>query len=258
MKTTPIFPRIIALSVLAGIGLLASTGCVSSKYKEAKKDTPPPHLLNVPFPPASLEATLNTLVTYNGPGSWKRNAFWDEYVVTCHNPGRAPLTVSAATLTDFADASRSPGSKPWALEKESKNLEQKYKEAGVAFVRYTAPGVLIVGAGTAAAFSAGIFSAGATTAATATVVVLPLYYITVLAINQHNKVAMEKEFDRRRLALPLTLAPGETRTDSFYFPMMPSPRSLGLRWSSGQQAGETVLPLDFLHGLHEKSPSSSK
>ena len=131
MKTTPIFPRIIAMSVFAGIGLLASTGCVSSKYKEAKKDTPPPHLLNVPFPPASLEATLNTLVTYNGPGSWKRNAFWDEYVVTCHNPGRAPLTVSAATLTDFADASRSPGSKPWALEKESKNLEQKYKEAGL-------------------------------------------------------------------------------------------------------------------------------
>ena len=50
-------------------------------------------MLNVAFASAPLKATLSSLITYNGPGSWKRNAFWDEYVVplvrggyTFHHP----------------------------------------------------------------------------------------------------------------------------------------------------------------------------
>ncbi len=239
--------------ILIGLGLFAFTGCVSSKYKAAQKATPPPQLLNVAFAPAPLEATLATLITYNGPGSWKRDAFWDEYVITLHNPGREPLTVSSADLVDFADTDRAPGNEPWALEKQSKTLEQQYKEAGVAFVRYTAPGVLIIGAGAAAMGSAGIFSAAFSTAAGATIIALPVYYVGVLTINHYNKVAMEKEFNRRRLALPLTLAPGETRTGSLFFPMVPNPRSLGLRWFTGATNGDIALPLDFLHGLHAAS-----
>jgi hypothetical protein len=215
-------------------------------------------LLNVTFAPAPLAATLNTVITYDGPGSWKREAFWDEYVVTLHNPGSQPLTVPVVELADYAGTGRSAGSNPWALEKESKTLEQKFKNAGVAFVRYTAPGVLILGAGAAAITSAGIFTAAASTAAAATVIALPVYYIGVLTINHHNKVAMEKEFNRRRLVLPLTLAPAETRTGSFFFPMIPSPRSLGLRWASGPETGEAVLPLEFLRGLHTSpAPAAS-
>src|SRR5208283_1544404 len=120
-------------------------GCVSSRYLEAKKDTPPPQLLNMPFAPSRLEAALNTVITYNGPGSWKRDAFWDEYVVTLHNPGGQILTITAVELTDLSGTARTAGDKPWKLEKESKTLEEKYRAAGVAFARYTVPGVLIVG-----------------------------------------------------------------------------------------------------------------
>ena len=244
--------------------LLLSTGCVSNKYKKAKSDIPPPQMLNVAFAPAPLEATLTTLITYNGPGSWKRDAFWDEYVVTLHNPGNQPLTVTTAGLTDFAGLARTAGGEPWALENESKTLERKYKDAGMAFVRYTAPGVLIVGAGASIiAASGGIavfgpVSAGASAAAAATLVAIPVYYIAVLTINHRNKVAMKNEFTRRRLALPLTLAPGETRTGSFFFPMVPSPRSLGLRWSTATTSGESVLPLDFLRNLHLKSAEATR
>ena len=122
-------------------------------------------------------------------------------------------------------------------------------------MRYTAPGVLMLGAG-AGFVSASLFSSGAATAAAATMVALPVYYVTVLTINHYNKVAMEKEFTRRRLALPLTLAPGETRTGSFFFPMVPSPRSLGVHWSSGPDSGAALLPLGFLHELHLKSTVS--
>ena len=259
MKMVSLFtPRLVPAVALSLSVTFLSTGCVSNKYKEAKKDTPPPELLNVTFAPALLEAVLSTVITYNGPGSWKRDAFWDEYVVTLHNPGSQPLTVATAGLTDFAGLARTAGTEPWALEKQSKTLERQYKDAGIAFVRYTAPGVLILGAGVAAISSAGIFSAGAAGAATATVVVLPLYYIGVLVINHSNKVAMEKEFNRRRLALPLTLAPGETRTGSCFLPMVTSPRSLALHWSSESGSGDTVLSLDFLRGLHLKVPATNK
>ncbi|MDB6113852.1 MAG: hypothetical protein JWQ62_797 [Lacunisphaera sp.] len=234
----------------------ALIGCVSPRYRAAPEKTPAPRLLNVAFAPAPVTAVLNTVITYNGPGSWKRDACWDEYVISLHNPGAQPLQISSATLSDFAGTPRPDGREPWALEKESKRLERKYRDAGITFVRYTAPGVLIFGAGASFA-SAAFFSAGAATAASACFLALPIYYAGVLTINHHNKAAMEKEFNRRRLALPLNLAPGETRTGSFFFPMVPNPRSLGLRWSQERTEGETALPLGILQGLHADAPAAT-
>ena len=123
----------------------------------------------------------------------------------------------------------------------------------MAFVRYTTPGLIIVGTG-AAVVAANAFTAAGAVAATATLVVLPVYYIGVVTINHFNKAAMEKEFERRRIVLPMTLAPGQTWTGSLFFPMVPSPRLLSMKWSSGAKDGESVLPLDFLHSLHIQVP----
>jgi hypothetical protein len=65
------------------------------------------------------------------------------------------------------------------------------------------------------------------------------------------------EFTRRRLPLPLTLAPGETRTGSVFYPMVRDPRSLELYWSSETGNGQATLPLDFLHGLHVPAAQAS-
>lgn len=116
-------PRILpTLAILLNLVLL-STGCVSNRYRKSPRDTPPPQLLNMRFASAPLEGPLASLITYNGPGSWKRNVFWDEYVVTLHNPGGEPLTVSSIMLIDYAGTSRTPGNNAWALKKQSKSLE---------------------------------------------------------------------------------------------------------------------------------------
>src|SRR3979411_2456355 len=86
---------------LACVAVCVGPGCISSKYKFAGKQTPPARALNVPFPPAPLDASLASVVTDGGPGSWKREAFWDEYVVALHNTGDQPLQISSATLADF-------------------------------------------------------------------------------------------------------------------------------------------------------------
>jgi hypothetical protein len=56
-------------------------------------------------------------------------------------------------------------------------------------------------------------------------------------------------FKRRRLPLPLTLAPGETRTGSLFYPMV-RPGSLALYWSNDSGSETAVLPLEFLQALH--------
>lgn len=246
--------RLICVVALLFGAVSLHVGCISSKYRAAPKGIPPPKLLAVAFAPARLEATLITLITYNGPGSWKREAFWDEYVVSVHNPGDSALTVSAAGITDVLGTVRAPRDKPWALEKESKTLERKYRDAGIAFVRYTTPGLIILGTGAVAISSAGAMTAAAASVVAVTFVALPIYYLEVVNFNEMNKAAMEKEFERRRLVLPLTLAPGETRTGSFFFPMVPSPRSLTLRWNAESGSGDAILALDFLHDLHVKAP----
>ena len=237
-------------SFLLAAALCLVTACVSSKYKRADKHTPPIQPLNVKFPPSTLDSSLYSEISDGGPGSWKREAFWDEYVVIMHNEGDHALNVVSATLTDYAGAARSAGSDPWALERESKTLEKRYRDAGIAFARVAAPRVIVGAAEPEVAASAGIGAAGAAGAATATAVALPVYGATVFGINMHNKAAIKKEFNRRRVPLPLTLGPGETRTGSFFFPMVPNPQTLTVRWTSTAGGGETTLELHFLKGLH--------
>lgn len=242
-------------ATIVGLVLCFQCGCVATKYKLAKKNTPPVQPLNIAFPPSSpLQATLAALISYGGPGSWKREALWDEYVVALENHGEGSLTIDSALLADSAGTIYAPSSDPWALEKQSKKLEKQYRDRGEAFIRVAGPGVVIVGVGaatvSAAAGSTVFVSAGVVGAAMATIVVLPVYYATVLGINHHNKKAVMTRFNRRRLPLPLTLAPGETRTGSLFYPMVRSPSSLTLHGSTDTGSAMSVLPLEFLHELH--------
>jgi hypothetical protein len=239
-----------ASSLLFAGGLCLVTACVSPKYQRAVKSTPPIQPLNVKFPPSTLDSSLYSEISDGGPGSWKREAFWDEYVMIMHNNGEQALNIASATLMDYAGQVRPAGSDPWALERESKTLEKRYKDAGIAFSRMAAPRVIASAAEPTVAASAGIGAAGAATAATLTAVALPVYGATVFGINMHNKAAIKKEFNRRRVPLPLTLGPGETRTGSFFFPMVPNPQALTVRWTSSAGDGETTLELHFLQGLH--------
>jgi len=168
---------------------------------------------------------------------------------------------------DFNGVPRQPGNDPWKLERESKSLARRYRDAGVTVVRIAAPRLLVTTAEPSVAAAAGIGGAGAAAATTATAVALPVYGATVLGINLHNKKSIAAEFSRRRLPLPVVIAPGETRTGSLFFPMVPNPRSLIVHSSSetdgGQDHGavrvdDSVLPLDFLQGLHVKGASAKE
>jgi hypothetical protein len=251
IRHTKIYTALLAIVSVA----MTFAGCASPRYKMVRKDTPPVVPLDVAVAQLPVQLALNAVIIYKGPGSWKRVALWDEYVVTFRNQGEEPLTIDAATLVDFAGANLEPGVDPWVLEKKSQALEKRYRRAGVAFARNALPAVVILGTGTAVA-AATVFTATAGVAAVATVVALPVYYIVVLSVNHSNKSAVKAEFARRRLALPITLGPGETHTGSLFFPMVPNPQLLSAQWVSGSAGGDVKMSLEFLQGLHVPSPAT--
>lgn len=244
-------PRFALPFLLLALGL---GGCVSSKYKMAGKDTPPAKLLELKAEETAAQAVLRTVVVYQGPGSWKKAAYWDEYVVSVRNPGPAPLTITGAELTDIDSLILTPGENPWELEKQSKARLKNYRESGRPILIGAGVTLLwVASVDVAAGMALGLGGSTALAAGAATVLVgVPLWAIGSGVRTLVARDAINDEFGRRRAHLPMTLEPGTERTVSFFFPVAPGPKKLTLRHRSGEAAGELSFDLAPLAGLHLK------
>lgn len=237
------------------VAVLLSAGAVwsgnASDNVQAATPLVPVNLVTAQPPVAMV---LHTIIIYNSPGSWKREALWDEYVVTLSNQGTQPLTVASASLADSSGTSYAASASMRALGKESTILEQRCFDAGLAFARAAEPAAVTVGGGIRLiGATGGVTDASASLAVGAAVVPVPAFYTRKIV--SLSKQYFADEFKQRCLALPMTLAPGEARAGSLFFPMVPNPRALNLHWSNGIASGELALPLDSVHGLHVQAPA---
>jgi hypothetical protein len=97
----------------------------------------------------------------------------------------------------------------------------------------------------------GVSNAGAVTAGATGMIGIPLVLLGSGVRTMVARHAITAEFDRRALALPLPLAPGETRTGSLFFPVTPGPTRLFLLLKDTAGNGQDlVLDLAPLAGLH--------
>lgn len=234
---------------------LVLTGCVTSKrYRMANEGTPVAVPLNLTTVVAASELRLVTVIVYQGPGSWKLRARWDEYAVGLTNRDAAPLTIDSVALVDMLGVEQGPGTDPWKLEKQSEANGEKYARVGR----------VVLGVGAAAgAMEVAAIGYGLTGGAVAGVFFLmPAVLIgegaAVVVMNHNNKLKVEREFSRRRINLPLTIAPGQSVAGSFFFPMTPGPKRLYARGRQGEQPVEIVLELSSLAGLHLKPADPPK
>ncbi len=238
--------KVIVLTAVALTVTLLS-GCVTSaKYYLAPEDTPPAVPLNLVARTPALDLTLNTVIVYQGPGSWKQEALWDEYVIVLANRSAGPVAIDSASLIDPLGEMQVPGINPWVLEKLS---EANWK-------KYTRVGLYVLGGGVAIqSFGLGLYAAGmGGGAAAGWFVAVPLALVANVVIvgvkNRGNKRIVNTEFDRRRLRLPFELTPGEAMQGSFFFPVVPGPQQLILRGKAGEAPLEILLDLKPLAGLH--------
>lgn len=253
------------LALAAMLPPFGLTGCVASKYKLASKETPPAVLLNLTAARPPVEVVLHSVIVHQGPGSWKKEAYWDEYVLSVVNRGTVPFILEAATLTDFQEIASGPGGDPWKLESESKTWWQKAKSSQIGSLVAIGVGGFGVAVGLAgAALSTGdIFVPMTATgtalagAAAAVLVAAPVYAVTVVVINSSNKKQVLTEFSRRRLSLPATIAPDQTAQGSLFFRISPGPQRLVLRGRAGDEPIEVVVDLAPFRGLHLKAPPTA-
>ena len=251
MRRAPSVPLAAVALLLAGVFL---TGCVTSKkYRMAKEDTPPARPLDWQVASPPVELTLRAVIVFKGPGSWKREARWDEYLVRMANRGELPVTIESVRLVDILGQPQVPGTDPWQLEKMSYTNWDRYGKTGLK-VAAGAGAVALYGGAVYATSAGALMSGGATAGGAVALNIIPvvaLLDITAVAImNHNNKAKVQAEFDRRRLPLPPVVAPGSTVEGSWFFPMTPGPQRLEIKGWAGEVPVELILDLQPLAGLH--------
>lgn len=243
------------LMVFLSLLWLLLTGCVSDKYVSYPTRASPPTPLVLDLGGEPVAVRLDSVIVYHGAGSWKKEAYWDELQVTLTNRSDRPVTLATFLLVDRAGNQLPTGTDPWALERASTELTHLYERTGISFALNTLGyaaltyGAVGVGAMTGAALTSSW--AGLSTGAAIGAAVVPAAAVYVMVKNNRNRRIVEAEFHRRRVPLPLTLAPGETRSGSLFFPMSVSPRELIVHWTRDAVAGSTTLATPQLAGLHE-------
>lgn len=238
-------------------GLLAVAvtvaGCVLPDYKTRKGEIPPPQPINLTGTERPLETLLHTVIVHRGPGAWKEETWWDEYVVSLTNHGDTPLNIESIRLVDFEDQASEPGDDPWKLERISQKWWQtnSARNAGYSL----ALGVGAYGAAEVAFWGGAAATgslAGAATAGTVVLAAVPVTIIGTVMINNNQKHKIEAEFHRRRLVLPASVAPGSTATGSLFFRISPGPQRLVFAYRLEGQPHEFALELKVLAALHFK------
>jgi len=237
------------------IFLLSS--CVSAKYKMASEDTPPPVPLNVSTEAHSVHALLNTVIIFGGPGSWKRDAYWDEYILSITNHGEHPVALASATLIDFQGNPVVSGDNPWELQDQSKAWIKSYDSGTTGVVLKVGAASVMTGVivgGLALASGGGVMISGAAFAAviasTATVVALPIIAISSGILNVNRKHKIEDEFNRRCPVLPITIQPGHVTQGSLFFRITPGPQRLLLLFTGVDREFDVSIDLKSLSDLH--------
>jgi uncharacterized integral membrane protein len=246
--------RALPLIVFALVGALA--GCVTAdKYRLAEAGGSPAKALDLGTGTAPLGLTLTNVIVTGGPGSWKLKALWDEYVVLLVNRGDAAITVQSAQLIDTRAQAYEPYPSPWELEALGYTSWDRSGRSTLRAAGWTVEGVALALTAAIAGSSGrkpGPPSALGKVAIAAGAVGL-VDLIVVAVLDSRNESKVEEEFQRRRLRLPLLIAPQESVKGSLFFPVTPEPRRLILNGVSGAQALEVTLDLVPLAGLQRKS-----
>jgi hypothetical protein len=248
-----VWVRMLPLLVLALVGALA--GCVTAdKYRLAEAGGPAAKALDLGTGTAPLDLTLANVIVTGGPGSWKRKALWDEYVVLLVNRGDAAITVQSAQLIDARARSYKPYLNPWELEELSYTTWDRSGRSALRAAGWTLEGGAL--ALTAAVAESSVIKGGspATLGKVAIAAAVGLIDLVVVAVlDSRNQSKVEEEFQRRRLRLPVLIAPQVSAKGSLFFPVTPEPRKLILNAGSSGQALEVTLDLDPLASLPRKS-----
>jgi hypothetical protein len=235
------------------------TGCQSSPQLVKGDVQKPVTPLAFTAEAGSVELAVTGLIAYDRPGSWVKQAYWDEYNVRVENHRLEPIVIEEIILGDVLDRSIAPGIDPWVLEKMGHEHEQYLKSLCASVDVYQSahpPSDLAKTTGAATALTAVALTGPAAPLLVGSGVAIMVVAATPVALVDHAFFASQKrervlaEFNRRRLSLPIQLEPGTSVAGSVFFPLTPGPERLTMRGRAGEVPVEVAVALPGLEALH--------
>lgn len=216
---------------------------------------------------AQVNASLDWVIVRDGPGTWAKNADWDEYLMRVSNQSDTPIQIVSLTVIDSLDTQieSQPGRKE--LVKGSKKTASRYKDSGIEIKAGRGVGSLLVAGAAVTAVGVGLgiatmgpilgaASAGAGAGAAVGGLLLLGPAIAVGGIVRGvNNSAVNKQIVARQTTLPLDVPAGEELGLDVFFPLAPSPQTVVLVYTDS--TGEHRLVIDTraaLNGLHIGAP----
>jgi len=247
----------IALIVPFVVAILA--GCGGNKVLKE----PEPFATDEPLATASdphLTVSLDWVIIRNGPGTWVKNAGWDEYLLRIRNQSTQPVRLTHLFIVDSLDTRIEPLSGRKQLIKGSKETSRRYKKSGIKIKAGAGRATLRTAGLTAGGAALGAAAAGGGWATAGAIVGGGLVLAPILAVGGvmrgSNNSKVSEAIELRHTEIPLELAAnGEIRLDVF-FPIAPSPKSLEIKYENG--SGDYGLVVEIggkLDGLHIVAPA---
>ncbi len=211
-----------------------------------------------------VTAILDWVIVRDGPGTWAKNADWDEYLLRIRNLSDQPIQVIRVIVVDSLDTRIESQPKRKQLVKGSKQTARRYKDSGIKvkagrgagtmLVAGAAVTVIGVGAASVVAVSGATVAGSAGAAAGGLLLLGPALVVGGIVRGVRNS-AVNKQIEQRQTVLPLELSAGEELPLNVFFPLAPSPGMFELSYTD--VTGEHSLTIDTstsLNGLHIDAP----
>lgn len=217
-----------------------------------------------------LAVSLDWVVVPQGPGTWAKNAQWDQYQLSVQRVIASPVTLSGIRIVDSMNVEHAPLGDRKALIAATKATSKRYERegfdvqpgAGIDAALSIGTGAAAVGAISGASLSsaalvglgAGGSAVAAGAAAGAIVVGGPILAVGgIMRASRHGKV--NDEIIARASALPAEVPQDEALQLSVFMPITPGPQALEIEYQQGAQTRILMLSLNEVLGrLHLAGP----
>ncbi len=208
-----------------------------------------------------LSVTLEWVIVRDGPGTWAKNADWDEYLLKISNQSKQPIQVTELVVVDSLNTRVESLPDRKQLVKKSKKTARRYKklgirvEAGSGNTKILAVAGATAGGAAIGAMTAGgaILGPGVAAAAAGVLVLAPVLAVGGI-VRGVNHSAVNKQIEQRQTLLPIDVPAGDELMLDVFFPLAPSPRTVEFAYSDA--TGQHIIVIDtsaVLNGLHIES-----
>jgi hypothetical protein len=204
----------------------------------------------------SLSVTLDWVIYRDGPGTWARNADWDEYLIRVESMADEDIQIKSIHIVDSLDTLIAPGNTRKELVKGAKQTKKRYSNYGLKVKAGASAGVLlaagaVTAASVASAGAAVVYGSTAVAAGAATGVLLVPAFAVGGIVRGVNNSKVSNQIEIRQTHLPTDVLVGEEKSLHIFYPLAPSPKQIELTYVDSN--GEHKLIIDTmksLDGLH--------